>query len=251
MTRADVIRHDSPPLLVERLGKRFGATVALADVTFQIDRGEIFGLLGRNGAGKSTTLDIIEGLRAPDHGRVELFGVDVVARPRAAHARIGVMLQTTQLAPRLRVGEAIALFAALHGRRCSTSALLEQVGLPGREATPFRALSGGERQRLALALALVHEPELLLLDEPTAGLDVHARRELHERLLALRRNGTSVLLTTHQIDEAQRLCDRVAILHHGRIVACAPPSELANGGAALEDALLELTREPPREDPRR
>jgi ABC-2 type transport system ATP-binding protein len=240
----------APAVVVDALVKSYGERRVLDGVSFTVARGEIFGLLGRNGAGKSTTLEILEGLRRPDSGRALVLGVDVASSPRAARERIGVMLQTTALAPRLRVGEALALFAAFHERPRPARELLAEVDLAGRERTPFGALSGGERQRLALALALVHDPDVLLLDEPTAGLDAHSRRQFHDRLVALERRGKSVLLTTHHLDEAERLCDRVAILHHGRILACASPAELvarrerrSNLGSALEDALLEWTSE--------
>jgi ABC-2 type transport system ATP-binding protein len=156
------------------------------------------------------------------------------------------MLQSTQLPLRLRVREAVALFAAFHAHPRPIDRVLEEVGLVERADAPFRALSGGEQQRLALALAVVHDPEVLLLDEPTAGLDPRARRELQALLVALRSRGKSVLLTTHYLDEAERVCDRVAILHRGRILACGPPRELIaarGGGGQLEDVLLELTAE--------
>jgi ABC-2 type transport system ATP-binding protein len=242
---------EAPAVAVDSLEKRYGATLAVAGITFTVARGEIFGLLGPNGAGKSTTLEILDGLRRPDAGKVEILGHDVARARDLVREHLGVMLQSTVLPARLRVGEAVDLFAAFHARPRPRDEVLAEVGLLERAAVPFRALSGGEKQRLALALALVHDPEVLLLDEPTAGLDPRARRDLHDRLVALKRRGKSVLLTTHYLDEAERLCDRVAILHRGRIVVCAPPAELTAArarregerGAALEDVLLELTEE--------
>ena len=231
-----------PALAVAGLTKLYGRTRAVDDLHFDVARGEIFGLLGPNGAGKSTTLESIEGLRRPDSGTIRVLGRDPATEPRAAREQLGVMLQSTQLPARLRVGEAVRLFAAFHARPRPPDEVLAQVGLAERGRVAFHALSGGERQRLALALALIHDPTLLLLDEPTAGLDPRARRGLHELLLALKARGKAILLTTHYIDEAEHLCDRVAILHHGRLRACGPPAELIGARrASLEDVLLELT----------
>jgi len=250
----DASEGAAPAVVVDRLEKRYGATRAVDSISFAVGRGEIFGLLGPNGAGKSTTLEILDGLRRADGGRAEILGIDVARAPDEVREHLGVMLQSTALPARLRVREAVALFAAFHARPRPWVDALADVGLQTRGDSFFRDLSGGERQRLALALALVHDPEVLLLDEPTAGLDPRARRELHERLLELKRRGKSVLLTTHYLDEAERLCDRVAILHRGRILACAPPAELIaararragdapSRGAPLEDVLLELTED--------
>lgn len=245
-------RSGAPAVLVAGLVKRYGDRIALDGIGFTVGAGEIFGLLGLNGAGKSTTLEILEGLRRPDSGRAEILGADISGSRRAVARHVGVMLQSTELPPRLRAGEAVELFAALQGCASDPSDVLARVGLEDRRATPFRALSGGERQRLALGLALVHDPQVLLLDEPTAGLDVRARRELHRLLETLRALGKSVLLTTHHLDEAERLCDRVAILHRGRILACAAPAEIVarrarpaagSSGSALEEALVALTAE--------
>jgi len=231
-----------PALAVAGLRKSYGRLRAVDDVAFSVAPGEIFGLLGPNGAGKSTTLEVLEGLKRPDAGSVLIRGFDPFVRPRRAREQIGVMLQTTQLPARLRVGEAVRLFAAFHGAPRPIDEVLEQVGLLERARTPFRALSGGERQRLALALAVVHDPAVLLLDEPTAGLDPRARRGLHELLRQLRSRGKAILLTTHYIEEAEHLCDRVAILHRGTLRACGPPADLIGARrASLEDVLLELT----------
>jgi ABC-2 type transport system ATP-binding protein len=231
-----------PALAVAGLVKQYGRTRAVDDLHFEVARGEIFGLLGPNGAGKSTTLETIEGLKRPDAGTIRVLGRDPFTEPRAAREQLGVMLQSTQLSARLRAGEAVRLFAAFHAHPRPPAEVLEQVGLDERSDIAFHALSGGERQRLALALALVHDPTLLLLDEPTAGLDPRARRGLHELLLELKARGKAILLTTHYIEEAEHLCDRVAILHHGRLRACGPPAELIGARrASLEDVLLELT----------
>jgi len=231
-----------PALVVAGLVKQYERTRAVDDLHFEVARGEIFGLLGPNGAGKSTTLETIEGLKRPDAGTIRVLGRDPATERRGAREELGVMLQSTQLPPRLRVGEAVRLFAAFHARPRPAEEVLTEVGLADHNAVAFHALSGGERQRLALALALVHDPTLLLLDEPTAGLDPRARRGLHELLLELRSRGKAILLTTHYIEEAEHLCDRVAILHHGRLRACGPPAELIGARrASLEDVLIELT----------
>jgi ABC-2 type transport system ATP-binding protein len=231
-----------PALAVAGLVKQYGRTRAVDDLHFEVARGEIFGLLGPNGAGKSTTLETIEGLKRPDSGTIRVLGRDPATERRAAREELGVMLQSTQLPPRLRVGEAVRLFAAFHAHPRPAAEVLEQVGLGDRGAVAFHALSGGERQRLALALALIHDPTLLLLDEPTAGLDPRARRGLHELLLQLKARGKAILLTTHYIEEAEHLCDRVLILHHGRLRACGPPADLIGARrASLEDVLIELT----------
>ncbi len=211
-------------VIVADLVKRYGAHAALSGISFAIEPGEIFGLLGPNAAGKTTTLECLIGLRRPDAGTLSVFGLDPGRESRAVRERIGVQL--TALPDRIRVHEALQMFAGFYRRRADIPALLERVALTDRAQHRFAILSAGQRQRLAIALALVNEPELVLLDEPSAGLDAHARRDLHALVRGLKHDGRTVLLTTHHIDEAESLCDRVAIIDCGRIVAVGVPREL-------------------------
>jgi ABC-2 type transport system ATP-binding protein len=218
-----------PAIEVERLEKRYGSTVAVADLSFSVSTGEVFGLLGPNGAGKTTTVEILEGYRRPDSGRVLVLGLDPEADGAALRSRMGVMLQEGGLAPGMKAIEALRLFAAFYAGAEDPDELLERVGLADRRTTLVRRLSGGQRQRLSLALALVGRPDLVFLDEPTAGMDPHARATTWELVRALRDRGVTVVLTTHAMDEAEQLCDRVAIVDHGRLVTCGSPFELTNG----------------------
>jgi ABC-2 type transport system ATP-binding protein len=219
----------SAPLVVELLGKRYGSTVAVDGVGLAVEAGEIFGLLGANGAGKTTTLECIAGLRTPDSGRVRLGGFDPQTAPRAARELLGAVLQRTDLPDALTPREALHLFGSFYVRRTAPGPLLERFDLMAKADAPYRTLSGGQRQRLALALAFVNEPAVVLLDEPAAGLDPQARQELHALLLAQRGAGRAVLLSTHDLAEAEKLCDRVAILHRGRLVAAGTPRDLLAG----------------------
>jgi ABC-2 type transport system ATP-binding protein len=225
---------------VSRLVKRYGRFTAVNDVSFTIRRGEIFGLLGPNGAGKTTTLEIIEGLRRSDGGTVTVDGLDVQRDRRAVQQRIGVQLQATTLFEDLTVRETIALFGAFYPSARSADDLLHEVALEEKARARPGDLSGGQRQRLALALALVNDPALLLLDEPTTGLDPQSRRLLWETILRLRERGKTVVLTTHFMDEAQTLCDRIAILDGGRIIAQDTPAGLIGllGASATIDCTL-------------
>jgi ABC-2 type transport system ATP-binding protein len=198
----------------------------LDGVSFQVARGEIFGLLGPNGAGKTTLIECALGLRRPDSGSVRIEGFDALGCPAAVKRRIGALLQSTALQDAITPREALGLFAAFYPNPLPTGALLDRFGLAEKANARFETLSGGQRQRLALALAFVNDPALLFLDEPTSGLDPQVRRELHESIRQFRAEGRSVLITTHYIEEAQALCDRIAILHHGRIVAAGTPDEL-------------------------
>jgi ABC-2 type transport system ATP-binding protein len=204
---------------VERLTKRYGHTTAVEDVSFEVEPGEVFGVVGPNGAGKTTILECIEGLRRPDGGRVRVLGLDPWRDRYAVRECIGVQLQTAALPERIRVGEAIALFADLYRRRGDPGAALRRVGLADRRASAVAHLSGGQRQRLFIALALVHEPEVLFLDELTTGLDPQARRDVWALVGDIRSTGATIVLTTHFMEEAERLCDRVAIVDRGRLVA--------------------------------
>jgi ABC-2 type transport system ATP-binding protein len=211
-------------------------------VSFEIHRGEIFGLLGPNGAGKTTTLEMLEGLRLPDAGEAYVDGLDVRKRRRAVQQRIGVQLQATTLFEHLKVRETLDLFASFYPRARDAGALLREVALEEKASAYASDLSGGQRQRLALALALVNDPALLFLDEPTTGLDPQSRRMLWETILRLRERSKTILLTTHFMDEAQMLCDRIAILDGGRIVAQDTPAGLIGllgATAAIECTLGE------------
>ncbi len=216
----------SPVIDVQDLRKTYGSTVAVDGVTFQVEEGEIFGIVGPNGAGKTTTIECLEGLRRPDGGSVRVLGRDPARERRQLAVHIGVQLQESALPERLRVGEALALFASLYPRSLDQRELLVQLGLADQVRTPFAKLSGGQKQRLFLALALVHDPTVLFLDELTTGLDPHGRRTVWELIRAIRARGKTILLSTHLMEEAEALCDRVAVFHRGRIVALDSPSRL-------------------------
>ena len=196
-------------------------------MSFEILDGEIFGLIGPNGAGKTTTVECVIGLREPDEGAIEVCGIDARRRPRDVKEKIGAALQTTALQDKITPREALALFGAFYRQKApSPAALLERFSLLDKADAPFETLSGGQRQRLALALAFVNNPELVFLDEPTAGLDPHSRRELHGEIAKMKHEGHTVLLTTHYLNEAEALCDRIAIINRGRIIATGTPREL-------------------------
>jgi ABC-2 type transport system ATP-binding protein len=208
------------------LSKRYGHTRAVDDVSFDVYDGEIFGLIGPNGAGKTTTMECLEGLRAPDAGRVSVLGLDPRRDAARLQARIGVQLQEAQLQKRIRVNEAIALWSSLYPKPLDGKRLLEQLGIGGKANAWFMTLSGGQKQRLFIALALINDPELVFLDELTTGLDPQARRAIWELVRGIRERGKTVFLTTHLMEEAERLCDRVAIIDHGRIVDIDSPEKL-------------------------
>jgi len=221
----------------EGLHKRYGDVEALRGVSFEIKKGEVFGLLGPNGAGKTTTIEILEGLRQPDSGSVQVCGFDPAQESAQLKQKIGAQLQATVLHDKVRVEEALRLFASFYLRHVSIKTLLGQFGLTEKRHAFFENLSGGQKQRLALALALVNDPELVLLDEPTVGLDAQLRRDIHALIGKMRGEGRTILLTTHYIEEAEKLCDRVAIIDHGRVVALGTPRDLvrtSSQGARLE-----------------
>ncbi len=220
----------SSAIVVSGLMKHYGATRAVDGLSFDVTRGEVFGLLGPNGAGKTTTVEILEGYRQADAGEVRVLGVDPFVDGTELRPRIGVMLQEGGLYPGLRTREVIRLFAAYHGVGHTTAdELLDNVGLTADRDRMVRRLSGGQRQRLSLACALVGSPELLFLDEPTAGMDPQARANTWELVRSVVAGGTTVVLTTHLLDEAERLCDRVAIVASGRLAALGSPHELTSG----------------------
>ncbi|MGH9405578.1 MAG: ATP-binding cassette domain-containing protein [Terriglobia bacterium] len=211
------------------LRKHYGNVEALRGVSFEILKGEVFGLLGPNGAGKTTTIEILEGLRRADAGTVRVCGFDPAREASGLKQRIGAQLQSTVLPDKIRVEEALRLYASFYERPAPVAALIERFGLEEKRRSFFEKLSGGQKQRLALALTLVNDPELVLLDEPTAGLDAMVRREIYSLIEQLRSDGRTVLLTTHYIEEAERLCDRVAIVNGGEVIALGTPQELIKG----------------------
>jgi len=223
------IRDAADPVIrVEGLKKSYGETRAVDGVGFEVRGGTVFGLLGPNGAGKTTTVEVLEGLRTPDAGQVRVLGVDVVAHPDRLKPRIGVSLQTAALYPKLTVVEVLDLFRAFYGHGRPTGELVELMDLGEKRSTRTQNLSGGQRQRLSVALALVNDPELVFLDEPTTGMDPAARRALWDIVLGLKAEGRSILLTTHYMEEAEVLCDRIAIMDHGRILEEGTVEELVS-----------------------
>ncbi len=226
-------------LWVDGLVKRYGAIAAVDDISFQVRRGETFGILGPNGAGKTTTLEMIEGLRRPDSGHITLLGLDAVNQRRAVQERIGVQLQSQALWPELTCEETLNLFSALFRKRVSTEALLERFALLEKRRALVKGLSGGQKQRLSVAVALVNDPEVVFLDEPTTGLDPQARHGLWDLVRSMQRDGKTVILTTHYMEEAEALCDRVAIMDRGRVIALDSPKRLVR--ALAFDNTVECT----------
>ena len=215
-----------PVIAVSNLGKRYGRTVAVDDVSLEVFEGEIFGLIGPNGAGKTTTMECVEGNRVPDKGTISVLGLDPRRDANALRQRIGVQHQEAHLQKRIKVWEAVDLWRSLYPRVVDTDALLARLGLEAKRDAWFMTLSGGQKQRLFIALALIHEPEVVFLDELTTGLDPQARRAIWSLVTGIRDRGTTVFLTTHLMEEAERLCDRVAIIEHGRIIELGTPDEL-------------------------
>jgi ABC-2 type transport system ATP-binding protein len=239
---------------VASLRKSYGTLVAVDGISFQVKRHEIFGLLGPNGAGKTTTVEILEGLRDADAGRAVVAGIDVRKDPERVKGVIGVQLQSSAFFDGLSLLELLDMFAALYRRQVNAMELLEKVGLADKARSPVNKLSGGQKQRFSIATALVNEPQVLFLDEPTTGLDPQARRNLWDLAQSIRAEGRTILLTTHYMDEAQTLCDRVAIMDHGRVLALDSPDtmiqRLIDKGfegrriertANLEDVFLDMT----------
>jgi ABC-2 type transport system ATP-binding protein len=231
---------------VENLIKRYGELEAVRGVSFSVSEGEVFGLLGPNGAGKTTTIEILEGLRNLDGGRVSVCGLDPQREPEKLKNEIGAALQSTSLPDKLKTFEAIKLFAGFYSRRRDPEELLKRFGLVEKRDTFYSKLSGGQKQRLALAMALVNNPRVLFFDEPTAGLDPQVRREIYDIIEELRREKKTIVITTHYIEEAERLCDRVAIVDHGKVIALGTPQELKNRSGDKTRIEVQLTRpEPP------
>jgi ABC-2 type transport system ATP-binding protein len=215
-----------PVVTVSGLRKSYGSLVAVDDVSFAVEEGEIFGLLGPNGAGKTTTMECVEGVRRPDAGDIRVLGQDPGARATDLQNRIGVQLQEAQLQKRIKVWEAVDLWTTLFPTTVDADALLDELGLSAKRDARFMNLSGGQKQRLFIALALINDPELVFLDELTTGLDPQARRKIWQMVLSIRERGKTVFLTTHLMEEAERLCDRVAVIEHGRLIELGTAAEL-------------------------
>jgi ABC-2 type transport system ATP-binding protein len=225
---------------VEGLRKVYGATVAVDEVSFEVKEGEIFGMVGPNGAGKTTTIECLEGLRKPDRGTLRVLGVEPQQARQALCLRVGMQLQQSNLPDRMKVWEALDLYASFYPKAADWQELLTQLGLEDKRNTPFSKLSGGQKQRLFIALALLPDPQLVFLDELTTGLDPQARHAIWDLVRQVRGRGKTVVLTTHFMEEAERLCDRVAILDHGRIVALDTPAALIRGLGAEERVVFSV-----------
>jgi ABC-2 type transport system ATP-binding protein len=233
----------APAIEVAELRKSYGDFEAVRGIDFEVAQGEVFGLLGPNGAGKTTTVEILEGLRPRTAGRVKVLGYDPASETRAIKDRIGVCLQSTNLPDKITVRESLALFAAFYSRNTDCDKLLDRLQLSDKRNEYYSRLSGGQKQRVALALALVNDPQMIFLDEPTTGLDPQVRLEIHGLISELKDARRTILLTTHYIEEAERLCDRVAIVDEGRIVAIGTPRELQT--RTLGQSLVEIRTEQP------
>jgi ABC-2 type transport system ATP-binding protein len=238
---------NGPILQVENLVKRYGDVQAVRGVSFNVEEGEVFGLLGPNGAGKTSTVEIMEGLRTADSGQVSVCGLDPQKNPQELKHQIGAALQSTALPDKLRVIEALRLFASFYRRHRSPEELLKRFGLEEKRNTSYNQLSGGQKQRLALAMALVNDPKVLFFDEPTAGLDPQVRREIYDIIEELRREKKTIVMTTHYIEEAERLCDRVAIVDHGTVIALGTPRELKERSGDKTRLEVRLSRPEPQE----
>jgi len=226
------------PIQVEGLKKSYGSFAAVKGIDFEVHAGEVFGLLGPNGAGKTTTVEILEGLRARSGGRVSVLGYDPEVQTLQLKDRLGVCLQATNLQEKIKVREAMEVFGSLYTRTVDTTQLLKRLQLWETKESLYSKLSGGQKQRLALALALINDPQALFLDEPSAGLDPQARLEIHGLVLDLRREQRTILLTTHYIEEAEKLCDRVAIIDEGRIIAMGTPRQIQE--KTLSNSTIEI-----------
>ncbi len=245
---------NEPIISIKNLSKNYGSFEAVRNISFEVFRGEIFGLLGQNGAGKSTTLEIIETLREKTSGSVMVSGFDLDKQPNEIKKIIGVQLQTSGFYPNLRLVELLELFSGLYNRKVDPMELLRLVSLEDKKKNKFKELSGGQKQRFSIATTLINDPQIIFLDEPTTGLDPQARRNLWQLIRDIRDKGTTVIITTHYMDEAEALCDRVAIMDAGKIISLDTPDRLidklvATGferpkqvkKANLEDVFIYLT----------
>ena len=225
--RSDSAVNTAEVVTVQHLVKRYGTLLAVNDVSFSIHEGEIFGIIGPNGAGKTTAVECISGLRAPDSGSISVYGLSPQKDRNKIRELVGVQLQESALPPRLKVGEAVRLFASFYSNPLDPDELLASLGIKQIDTSPFKSLSGGQKQRLSIALALVGNPRLAILDELTTGLDPEARRETWSLIERMRDRGVTVILVTHFMDEAENLCDRLALINHGRVRALDTPEALA------------------------
>src|ERR1700676_1212877 len=232
---------------VINLTKRYGDVEALRGVSFAVNEGEVFGLLGPNGAGKTSTVEILEGLRTPDSGSVSVCGLDPQTSGAEFKYIIGAALQATALPDKMRVHEALDLFGSFYPQRRGTQELLGRFGLEEKRNAFYSQLSGGQKQRLALAMALVNDPKVLFFDEPTAGLDPQVRREIYDIIEELKREKKTIVMTTHYIEEAERLCDRVAIVDHGTVIALGSPRELKERSGDKTRLEVRLARPEPQD----
>lgn len=232
-----------PLIEVSNLRKTYGEHVAVDDVSFHVEQGEIFGILGTNGAGKTTTVECLQGLRTPDSGTMSVLGLDPGKDHAALRQRLGSQLQESRLPDKIKVHEALDLYASFYANPADTGDLLAKLGLTGQRDQYFGKLSGGQKQRVSIALALVGRPEVAVLDELTTGLDPHARRDTWKLVETVRDTGVTVLLVTHFMDEAERLCDRLAIFDAGHVAATGTPAELRDraGKSTLDEAFVTLT----------
>jgi ABC-2 type transport system ATP-binding protein len=225
----NTLRTPRPVIQVSGIRKTYGSTVAVDEVSFEVNDGEIFGLIGPNGAGKTTTMECVEGIRKPDRGTISVLGLDPFRQVYKLQDRIGVQLQQAQLQKRIKVWEAVDLWASLYKKKpADAERLLDQLGLADKRNAWFMNLSGGQKQRIFIALALINDPEVVFLDELTTGLDPQARRAIWELVRGIRERGKTVFLTTHLMEEAERLCDRVAIIERGRIIDIDTPQKLVD-----------------------
>ena len=228
-----------PPVVqVSGIRKTYGSTVAVDEVSFDVVEGEIFGLIGPNGAGKTTTMECVEGLRRPDRGAISVLGLDPIRDVYALQQRVGVQLQEAQFQKRIKVWEAVDLWASLYPNPADGTRLLEQLGLADKRDAWFMTLSGGQKQRLFIALALINNPDVVFLDELTTGLDPQARRTIWDLVRGIKERGKTVFMTTHLMEEAERLCDRVAIIDRGRIIDIDTPAALVARHCPARTVLL-------------
>jgi ABC-2 type transport system ATP-binding protein len=233
----------APALFVKDLRKNYGDFEAVRGIDLEVQPGEVFGLLGPNGAGKTTTIEIMEGLRPRTSGTVSVLGLDPASQSNLIKDRIGVCLQATNLPDKMKVHEALELFDAFYSRHTDREKLLKRMQLWEKKDALYKSLSGGQKQRVALALALLNDPSLLFLDEPTTGLDPQVRLEIHSVIQELKQDKRSILITTHYIEEAERLCDRVAIIDAGKIIEQGPPREIQK--RVLGNTVVEITTNAP------
>jgi ABC-2 type transport system ATP-binding protein len=228
---------------VTNLRKRYGSTLAVDEVSFEVFRGEIFGLIGPNGAGKTTSMECVEGIRKPDSGSISILGLDPHQDVYAVVPRIGVQHQEAQLQKRIKVWEAVDLWSSLYPNCVDGEVILEQLGLTEKRNAWFMTLSGGQKQRLFIALALINDPEVVFLDELTTGLDPQARRSIWGLVTGIRDRGKTVILSTHLMEEAERLCDRVAIIEHGKVIEMDTPTALVNKHCPQRGVVFSCDRE--------